>query len=113
MARGRPHCGSHPWRRGSIALGDRHKIAFTNSPSVGACGSSGTGLICQAMHHDVLLTEFEARIGPGLDVVSQRLRALLPIIAVHATVGLRGSFRVAHGIEPQAMEAVANEQFAK
>src|SRR5258708_89772 len=86
-----------------------HKLACKpNAP-----GSSGALPLRHAVQHDVLLAEFEPRIGPGLDIISQRLRALLPIVAVHAAVGLWGSFRVTHGIEPQAIEGVAHDQFAK
>src|SRR5215467_9493609 len=76
-------------------------------------GSSGARRRRQAVQHDILLAEFDARLGPGPDVVAQRLRALLPIVAVHPTVRQWNSFRVAHGIEPQAIEAVALDQLAK
>src|SRR5258705_8184860 len=118
MAPGPSHRDACSWSRGSIALDDRHKTAFAKQSSAqtslqaGAPGSSGALPLRHAVQHDVLLAEFEPRIGPGLDILSQRLRALLPIVAVHATVGLWGSFRVTHGIEPQAIEGVAHDQFA-
>src|SRR5262245_1718868 len=76
-------------------------------------GSGGARPLRHAVQHDVLLAEFEPGLGPGADVVPQHLRALLPVVAVHATIGLWGSAFVAHGIEPQAIEAVALDQFTK
>src|SRR5215467_3611991 len=75
--------------------------ACTRPPSThsNACGSSSARALRHAVQDHVLLAEFESRIGPGLDVVAQRLRPLLPIVAVHTTVRLRGSFHIAHGIE--------------
>src|SRR5207244_2152342 len=83
------------WARGSIAPDGRHKTAFDTQAlqtrpqtSSNARGSSGARSLRHAVQDHVLLAEFESRIGPGLDIVSQRLRPLLPIVAIHATVGL-------------------------
>src|SRR5262249_11774286 len=76
-------------------------------------GSGSAERLRHAMQHDILLAKFEPRVRPGLDVLSQRLRPLFPIVAVHAAVGLWESLRVAHGIEPQSIAAVAHDQLAK
>ena len=63
-----------------------------------------------ALQHDVLLPELVAGGGPTPGIFPQRLGSLLPVLAVHSTVGLRHPFRVTGGKQAQPIEAVSFEE---
>src|SRR5947209_17473815 len=65
---------------------------------------------CNALQDHILFPEFEAGVGPGLDVVAQGPGARRPVLAVDSAVGLRFPVGIPRREEAEAVEAVVLEE---
>ena len=65
------------------------------------------------LHQYVLLSHFEPSRGPSADVLSKRLGAFVPVIAVHSTVGLWISVGITHCEQTDTVDIGVFNQFSE